>query len=447
MVANYSSSCSPITALVIIVFSIYLSTFSLVEAGDNGGGFSVDIIHRDSMLSPSYDPSVTHFERQQNAFRRSLSRVNNFKQSLTTPNQVSPRVIPNGGSYLMEISFGTPPMKNLAIVDTGSDLIWIQCKPCQNCYKQKAPLFDPTKSSTYREISCKSKQCQELGDMARGCSPKRNACKYLSRYGDGSFTNGLVANETFTLGSTSGRSVPLPNKMFGCGHNNDGTFGEKENGIVGLGESHLSLISQLKSSIDGMFSYCLVPLEKENVTSKLYFGSQAVVSGDDVVSTPLVSKNPVIFYYVTLEGISVGNQRLEFKKSWKVNAADEGNTILDSGSTLTFLQSELYDKVESEVSKLIGGYPVPDPEGSLSLCYKADTDVNVPITVHFSGADLKLKQMNTFVRISEELICFAFAPIDGHLAVFGNIAQMDFLVGYDLQERKVYFKPADCSKY
>ncbi|XP_042486054.1 aspartic proteinase CDR1-like [Macadamia integrifolia] len=447
MVANYFSSCSTIPALVIIVFfSIYLSTFSLVEAGDNGGGFSVDIIHRDSILSPSYDPSVTHFERLQNAFHRSVSRVNNFMLSLVSPSQVSTLILPaNDGSYLMEISFGTPPVKNLAIVDTGSDLIWIQCKHCQNCYKQKAPLFDPTKSSTYQDLSCNSKQCNLIGE---GCSPKSNSCNYTYGYVDKSFTNGILATETFTLGSTSGRSVPLPEKIFGCGHNNHVTFSEEESGLVGLGGGPLSLISQLKSSIGGKFSYCLVPLGKGNVTSTLNFGSQAAVSGDDVVSTPLVSMDLATFYYVTLKGISIGNKRLAYKNLLKPNASDEGNIILDSGTTFTFLQSDFYYNLESEVKKSIDGESVSDPSRTYRLCYKADTNVNVSMTAHFSGADVKLKELNTFVRISEELVCFAFIPLPlGYPSVFGSIAQMDFLVGYDLEESKVYFKPVDCSMH
>ncbi|XP_043692906.1 aspartic proteinase CDR1-like [Telopea speciosissima] len=442
MVASFSS-CSPIPALV-IVFSIYLSTFAVVEAGDNGG-FSVNIIHRDSILSPFYDPSVTHFERLQNAIHRSMSRANRLKQSAISPLEVSSQVVPdNNGSYLMKMSFGTPPMEMFAIADTGSDLIWIQCKPCEKCYKQKAPLFDPNKSSTYRNLSCKSKECDLLDSGHRTCAPKTNDWGYSNFYGGRSSTRGFLAIETFTLGSTSGSSVALPEKIFGCGHNNEGTFDERESGLVGLGGGPLSLISQLKSSIGGKFSYCLVPFEKENVTSKLNFGSEAVVLGDDVVPTPLVIKDPVTFYYVTLEGISVGNKRLTYKSSSNV-AAEKGNIILDSGTTLTYVPSDFYQNLESEVKKLIHGksfgYPLP-------LCYNASTDVNVSITAHFSGADVKLKPQNTFFRLSKKVLCFAFIPhVEDDMGIFGNIAQMDFLVGYDLEKRKVYFKPADCSKH
>ncbi|XP_042487363.1 aspartic proteinase CDR1-like [Macadamia integrifolia] len=442
--ASYISSSSPLPALAIVFFSIYLSNFSQIEAGHGNGGFSVDFIHRDSMISPSYDPSVTHFERLQNAFRRSVSRVNYFKQSLISPSQVSTPISPVGGAYLMQISFGTPPVSNLAIADTGSDLIWIQCKPCVPCYKQVAPLFDPTKSSTYKNISCHTQECDLLESYT--CSSE-GSCGYEYSYGDDSFTLGFLATETFTLGSASSSSISLPKKIFGCGQDDEGFFNKEESGLVGLGGGPLSLISQMKSTIGGKFSYCLVPLDNANAKSKLKFGSDAVVSGDGVVWTPLVSKDlDPTFYYVTLEGISVGNKRLVFKKySRKANAV-EGNIILDSGTTLTFLPSDFYDNLVSEVKKSINAETVADPEGQLGLCYKVGSGINVSITAHFTGADVQLKTLNTFVKISDKIVCLAFVPVEDDIAIFGNIAQNDFLVGHDLEARKIYFKPTDCTK-
>ncbi|XP_043692904.1 aspartic proteinase CDR1-like [Telopea speciosissima] len=339
-----------------------------------------------------------------------MSHANSLIQSAISPFEVSSQVVTdNNGSYLMKMSFGTPPVERFAIADTGSDLIWIQCKPCEKCYKQKPPLFDPNKSSTYRNLSCKSKECDLIAGEGRVCAPGTNDCKYSYYYGDGSSTKGFLASETFRLGSTSGRSVDLPNKIFGCGHNEGGSsFNDRESGLVGLGGGPLSLISQLKSSIGGKFSYCLVPFEKENVTSKLNFGSEVVISGDDVVSTPLVIKDPATFYYVTLEAISVGNKRLAYMNSSKA-VADEGNIILDYGTTLTYIEFDFNRNLESEVKKLIHGETFVDTEYS-HLCYKPGTDVNVSVIVHFSEADVKLKPLNTFFRRSEEAVCFAIVP-------------------------------------
>jgi hypothetical protein len=64
------------------------------------------------------------------------------------------------GEYLMSLSLGTPPQQFAAIVDTGSDLNWVQCLPCRVCYQQTSDKFDPSRSSTYRDVPCASQLCQ-----------------------------------------------------------------------------------------------------------------------------------------------------------------------------------------------------------------------------------------------------------------------------------------------
>lgn len=63
------------------------------------------------------------------------------------------------GEYLMEISLGSPAQKFSAIVDTGSDLVWVQCLPCKKCFSQDGPKFDPSKSSTYETVACSDPLC------------------------------------------------------------------------------------------------------------------------------------------------------------------------------------------------------------------------------------------------------------------------------------------------
>jgi hypothetical protein len=64
------------------------------------------------------------------------------------------------GEYLMSLSLGTPPQQFAAIVDTGSDLNWVQCLPCRVCYQQTSNKFDPSRSSTYRDVPCANQLCQ-----------------------------------------------------------------------------------------------------------------------------------------------------------------------------------------------------------------------------------------------------------------------------------------------
>ncbi|KAI4312544.1 hypothetical protein MLD38_037351 [Melastoma candidum] len=66
------------------------------------------------------------------------------------------------------------------------------------------------------------------------------------------------------------------------------------------------------------------------------------------------------------------------------------------------------------------------------------------ITVHFTGADVVLNWYNAFFEVKEGITCFSFAPTDG-LPIYGNLAQMNFRVSYDLTLGEVLFQPTDCA--
>ena len=103
-------------------------------------------------------------------------------------------------------------------MDTGSDLIWVQCEKCQQCHSQFDLIFDPTRSSSYTEIPCESLACDRLNgkldfDYASSCS-------YQALYGDGSKSKGTLVFETIVFGDAR-----ILNMAIGCGHSNKGTFG------------------------------------------------------------------------------------------------------------------------------------------------------------------------------------------------------------------------------
>lgn len=156
----------------------------------------------------------------------------------------------------MKISIGTPPFTFLAIADTGSDLIWTQCKPCIHCFKQENPLFDPKSSSTYNDIPCPSNKCSML--KITNCSGSHTYI-YTISYGDGSRSQGNLAVDTLTLDSTNGHAVAFLKTIIGCGYINGGSFTEEGLGMVRLNDGPVSLTTQLDSSINEKFSYFLVP--------------------------------------------------------------------------------------------------------------------------------------------------------------------------------------------
>ncbi|GFY92107.1 eukaryotic aspartyl protease family protein [Actinidia rufa] len=317
-----------------ILFTIFLSTFSSIEADDDG--FSVDLIHCDSWKSPLYNPSLTPWECMNNALQRSNDRVIRLMSRPLSPGAASTEIIGTDGAYFMSMAIGTLPVQLLGMADTGSDLTWIQCEPCKKCYKQKGPRFNPKRSSTYKNFPCNSKICRSIEETSKpscflGIKKK---CQYTSKYQDNSSSRGVIATETITLGSTAGQPLRLRDIVFGCAHNTIGKFSEAGSGIIGLGGGQPSLISLLDSLIGGRFSYCLVPPFSLPSSSKMYFGGNAVVSGRGVVSTPLVVRSNV--YYVKLKALSVGKKKLE------LNISSKSDIILDMGSTATYIPPELY---------------------------------------------------------------------------------------------------------
>ncbi|GLU14707.1 hypothetical protein SLE2022_312600 [Rubroshorea leprosula] len=151
--------------LPLFILSLSTAYFDPVQSGV---GFSAQLIHRDSPRSPFHNSSETHSQRLTNALRRSINRLSHFN---TSRHELQSNVFSDGniGEYIMNISIGTPPVEILGIADTGSDLIWTQCKPCAHCYKQDAPLFDPKSSSTYEPLSCLSTECKGLNATIDRC--------------------------------------------------------------------------------------------------------------------------------------------------------------------------------------------------------------------------------------------------------------------------------------
>jgi hypothetical protein len=188
---------SHFSMLMLVLF--YRSCFIHLSHSLNNG-LSVELIHRDSSKSPIYQPTETKFQRVYNAVHGSINRANHFTKqlSLNTNNPVS-MVTPDAGEYFISYSVGTPSFKAYGFMDTGSSLIWLQCQPCTTCFNQTSPIFNPSKSSSYKNIRCSSKTCTHAEDMHTSCSYSDNDCEYSIIYDDNFKSQGDLSLETLTL--------------------------------------------------------------------------------------------------------------------------------------------------------------------------------------------------------------------------------------------------------
>ncbi|KAM0919054.1 hypothetical protein ACQ4PT_008459 [Festuca glaucescens] len=340
------------------------------------------------------------------------------------------------GNYVVTLGLGTPASKYTVVFDTGSDTTWVQCRPCVvKCYKQKDPLFDPAKSSTYANVSCSDSACDDLDES--GCTGGH--CLYAVQYGDGSYTVGFFARDTLTIAHDA-----IKGFQFGCGEKNDGLFG-KTAGLLGLGRGKTSLTVQAQYRYGGAFAYCF-PALSSGTTGYLDFGPGASPANARV--TPMLTDNGPTFYFVGLTGIRVGGKQLSIPET----VFSTGGTIVDSGTVITRLPKTAYAALSSEFTAGMAarGFKKAPAYSILDTCYDFTgiSEATLPTVslVFKGGACLDVDESGILYAISQAQVCLAFASIgdDESTGILGNTQQKTYGVVYDLGKKTVGFAPGAC---
>ncbi|MBA0632472.1 hypothetical protein Godav_001202, partial [Gossypium davidsonii] len=311
------------------------------------------------------------------------------------------------GQYITSFKVGTPSQKFWLIVDTGSDLTWIRCRyRCsrgdRSCTRKgrinRKRVFHAPLSSSFSPVPCFSEMCKvELMNLfsLTTCPTPVTPCAYDYRYSDGSAAMGVFANETVSAGLTNGRKTRLHNVLIGCTDSFQGPTLQNVDGIMGLANTKYSFATNAAATFGGKFSYCLVDhLSHLNATNYIIFGTnrnQVKVSGN-TRHTKLELDAIPSFYAVKVIGISVGNKMLEIPMQvW--DASEGGGTIIDSGTSLTFLADPAYQAVMEALKVCLGFLPARFPA----------------------------------------------------LSVIGNIMQQNYLWEFDLKGKRLVFAPSSCN--
>ncbi|MCO5612557.1 hypothetical protein L7F22_066825 [Adiantum nelumboides] len=355
------------------------------------------------------------------------------------------QVSTDGGEFFTTMRVGYRDFQ--LVMDTGSDLVWLQCLPCQSCYTQTDPLFDPRASSTFVALNCTSTRCPQRDIMT--C--RDQVCVYEQTYGDGSFSSGSMARENFYVEN----AIVHAGLLMGCGHDNEGLFAGAA-GLVGLGRGPLSLPSQIWSHT---FSYCL---SSSGPGSFVLGHLDRADNASDRVYTPLL-RNPisdVTYYYIPLTGISIEGQMISSIRAsdLTLQQSGRGGVILDSGTVITRLVSSVYTSLRDAFRRaaaargyraIIAGYSIFD------TCYLRTSSSRGPfpsIELHFQGGStISLPPQNSMYVIDDEslpfaLVCLAFASAGtSDFSILGNVQQEGFLITFDTEASRIGFLSNQCS--
>jgi hypothetical protein len=239
-------------------------------------------------------------------------------------------------------------------------------------------------------------------------------------------------------------TISVRNIAFGCA-NNDGGFGGQASGLVGLGSSQISLVSQLGSK----FSYCFGRvMDPQYIHNQLVIGDGAKVEG---LSTPLEILGGL--YFLTLQSKSVGETNLNISPNVFQRPPNRlGRVVIDSGTTLTYLPRAAFDPLNVEVRRLADGLLQGLGGSSTSApCYTGVIDrdlIGFPVvTFHFAnGVDLDLDMEGLFFQTDPNKFCMAVVPSDVHvdLTLIGVLAQQNYNIAYDLAGKTLSVQRIDC---
>ncbi|XP_073153158.1 aspartyl protease family protein At5g10770-like [Henckelia pumila] len=345
------------------------------------------------------------------------------------------------GNYVVMVSLGTPAKTLTLSFDTGSDLTWTQCQPCvQSCYKQVDPIFDPSGSSSYSNISCDSPQCSQLFSATGhvpGCL-SGSTCVYAIQYVDKSISVGYLSKDKLTLSSAD----VIPDFLFGCGQDNQGLFGATA-GIIGLGRNPLSIVSQTAQKYGKYFSYCIPSISGS--TGHLTLGKNG--ASGNVKFTPIDLSKEASHYFIDIIAITVGGLELPISQSVFKTAG----TIIDSGTVITRLPPEAYSSMRSTFQQLMATYPRAPAFSIFDTCYDLSnfSTLTIPKVAFTFGGNVKvdLSPQGILIATSSSTACLAFAANNAatDVGIFGNTQQTTLEVVYDVAGGNLGFGPGGCS--
>ncbi|CAJ1376652.1 unnamed protein product [Effrenium voratum] len=238
--------------------------------------------------------------------------------------------------YFAELLVGSPPQAVSVIVDTGSALCGFPCVGCSHCGNHLNPLFNMKASNTSQSLPC-----------GMGCDRcQADRCGYLESYTEGSSISGVWFKDLVRLNGSDGDNQAVFASL-GC-HTDERKlfYTQTVNGIFGLAPHKITGSSNVLRDMfkdqahvrDAVFAFCLAE-----------WGGMLTVGGyDSSYNAPGETLSWVNLHHVGYYG--VGLQQIIFDGIVVATQRSFGTTVVDTGTTFTYLPQEIYYSLEQALT-------------------------------------------------------------------------------------------------
>ncbi|XP_059665606.1 aspartic proteinase 36-like isoform X2 [Cornus florida] len=356
------------------------------------------------------------------------------------------------GLYFAKIGLGTPSNDYHVQVDTGSNILWVNCAGCEKC-PTKSNLgiqlrpYDPKGSKTAKMIACDQDFCTTALEKVpiAGCRAGAR-CQYIVTYADGSGTEGFFVQDNLQMNRVSGnlQTTSMNGTIaFGCGSKQSGELGsssEAVDGILGFGQANSSMISQLASAgkVKKIFAHCLDGKKGGGV-----FALGEVVQ-PKIKSTPIVPNQA--HYNIIMKAIEVGSDVLQLPKD--ADIASGRKTVIDSGTTLAYLPQSVFDPL---IKKIVARQPKLNfrtvEEQFKCFKYTGKVDDGFPaVTFRFENSlSLKIYPRDYLFQLNGDEWCIGWQNSGSgvkskngkELILLGDIVLSNKVFVYDLEKNTI----------
>ncbi|XP_042472768.1 aspartic proteinase 36-like isoform X2 [Zingiber officinale] len=367
------------------------------------------------------------------------------------------------GLYYTRVQLGNPSKEFYVQIDTGSDILWVACNPCNGCPTSSGlniqlEYFNPETSFASSQIRCSDDRCtsglQNGETLCSTSSSSNSPCSYSFQYGDGSGTSGYYVSDTMYFEAVMGNQQTVNSSatiMFGCSNSQTGDLTKADravDGIFGFGQHQLSVISQLSSIgvTPRVFSHCLKG--SDNGGGILVLGE---IIEPGIVYTPLVPSQS--HYNLHLESIAVNGKTLSISPS-VFEVSNTHGTIIDSGTTLAYLAEQAYDPFVNAIIAWLSPSVRSVPfKGNECFITTGSIDESFPsVSLNFKGgASMPLKPEDYLLQqgyVDDSTIwCIGWQKNHGlGITILGDIILKDKIFVYDIANQRMGWTNYDCSQ-